>query len=132
MADGMTQAEFLSLFHTARAEWDALMGRIDEARMTEPGVEGDWSVKDIVAHVTWYEREMVDLLRARALAGSDIWNLPLDERNAAIFEQNRKRTLADVLAESRAVFQQFRSRPTVHTFTASDFLLTGVNLPVKI
>lgn len=103
MADRMTKAEFLHLFQAARAKWDALMGRIDEARMTEPGVEGDWSFKEIVAPVTWYEREMVDLLRARALVGSDLWNLPQDERNAAVFEQNRDRLLPDVLAEARAV-----------------------------
>jgi hypothetical protein len=106
MADRMTKAEFLHLFQTARAEWDALMSRINEARMTEPGVEGDGSVKDIVAHVTWYEREMVDLLRARALVGSDLWNLPQDERNAAVFEQTRDRLLQDVLAEARAAGRQ--------------------------
>jgi hypothetical protein len=28
--------------------------------MTEPGVEGPWSVKDIVAHLTWYDRTFVE------------------------------------------------------------------------
>jgi len=27
-----------------------------EARLSEPGIEGDWSLKDIIAHITYYER----------------------------------------------------------------------------
>ena len=52
----MTKAEFLDRLRSGRAEWDALIAQIDEAQMTEPGVVGDWSVKDIIAHVTWSER----------------------------------------------------------------------------
>ena len=72
--------------------------------MTESGVVGEWSVKDVIAHITWHEREMVGVLRARALVGSDLWNLPLDQRNAAIFEQNRHRPLSDVLTEAQQIF----------------------------
>ncbi len=102
----MDKREFLKLLHSARAEWDALLANIDEAQMREPGVEGDWSIKDIVAHVTWFEREMVGVIQSRTLAGSELWNLPTDERNAVIFEQQRARSLKKILDESRAVFQQ--------------------------
>jgi Protein of unknown function (DUF1706) len=49
---------------------------------------------------------MVGMVRARALVGSELWNLPTDERNAAIYEQNRTRDLDDVLSEARQVFPQ--------------------------
>lgn len=39
------------------------------------------------------------MLRAKALAGSELWLLPLDDRNAVIYEQNRARLLAEVHAE---------------------------------
>ena len=102
----MNRSEFLDALRTERAEWDSLLAQIDEARMTEPGVVGEWSVKDIIAHITWFEREMVGVLRAHTLIGSDLWNLPHDERNAAIFEQNRHCPLSDVLADARQVFPQ--------------------------
>src|SRR3972149_1809130 len=102
----MNKSEFLTALIAERAEWDSLLAQIDEARMTEPGVVGEWSVKDMIAHITWFEREMVGVLRARALVGSDLWNLPHDERNAAIFERNRHRPLSDVLAEAQQVFPQ--------------------------
>src|SRR5262245_37896260 len=102
----MTGAKFLDSLRSGRAEWDALLAQIGAGRMAQPGVEGDWSIKDIIAHVTWHEREMVGVLRERALVGSELWNLPLDQRNAAIFEQNKDRALDDVLEESRQVFPQ--------------------------
>ncbi len=30
---------------------------LSDSQMTEPGVTGNWSVKDIIAHVTWWEEE---------------------------------------------------------------------------
>ena len=102
----MDRATFLKTLHTKRAEWDALLVKVGEARMTQPGLAGEWSLKDIIAHVTWGEREMVGVLQAHALVGSDLWNVSTDERNAAVFEQNRHRSLPDVLAEAQRVHAQ--------------------------
>lgn len=74
--------------------------------MTFPAIDG-WSVKDIIAHVVWHEREVVGVLTAKALVGSDLWDLPLAKRNAAIFEQTRDRPLNEVLAEARVIYAQF-------------------------
>ena len=52
-----------------------------------------------MAHLTWYDREMVGVLKARQLAGSEWWNLPLEERNRRIFKQYRSQPLAEVLQE---------------------------------
>jgi hypothetical protein len=49
---------------------------------------------------------MVRMLRDRALVGSDLWQWPADERNAAIFELNRQRELPDVLSDASEVYQQ--------------------------
>jgi len=102
----MDKIRFLDTLLTERAEWDRVLSQIDEARMIAPGVAGEWSVKDVVAHLMWYEREMVGVLTAHALAGSDLWDLPGDERNGVLFEQNRQRLLGDVLAEARQVFDR--------------------------
>jgi Protein of unknown function (DUF1706) len=98
----MTRAEFLDRLSSSWNEWQALLAEVGEARMTEPGV-GTWSVKDVIAHVTWGEREMVRVLRARALVGSDLWNVSQDERNAAVYRENRERSLADVRDEAARV-----------------------------
>lgn len=102
----MNRSDFLQVSYKQRRSWEMLLERINPERMTIPGVEGDWSVKDIIAHVVWYESEMVSLLDERILAGSDLWNLPHAERNALIYQQNRNRSLEDVLNEADSTYRQ--------------------------
>lgn len=106
MDNVMTRASFLNVLRSARSEWDDMLAEVPRELLEEPGVEGDWSIKDIMAHVAWHEREMVEVLRAREVAGSHLWELPTNERNAAIYEENRHRTLDDVLSDSGRVFRQ--------------------------
>jgi uncharacterized damage-inducible protein DinB len=106
MATEINKETFLERMQTTRAQWEVLLKEVDEINMIRPGVEGEWSMKDIIAHVAWYDREMVGILQARALVGSSLWVLPNAERNAAIFDQNRGRSLQDVLAEARRVYAE--------------------------
>jgi hypothetical protein len=102
----MDKTELLDTIGAEHARWEAVLEEVDEARMSEAGVVGEWSVKDLIAHITWSERQMVGMLRARAFVGSELWQLSQDERNAAIFEQNRHRSLKEVREEARQVFAQ--------------------------
>ncbi|MGB3700145.1 MAG: DinB family protein [Anaerolineales bacterium] len=88
------------------ATWEAIVAQIDEERLTQSGVAGDWTLKDIIAHITWHEKEMVGLITAHALVGSELWNLPTDERNAAMYEEVRNEPLEQVLEESAGIHQQ--------------------------
>ena len=48
-----------------RASWDeaeAVLARIPEDRMLEPGVTGEWSVRDLLAHIAGYERYVSALI----------------------------------------------------------------------
>jgi hypothetical protein len=99
--------EFMLKFHAARSEWDAMLAEVGTARMLEPGVTDEgWTVKEVVAHNTWNEREMVEMLGRRAMdtSGADLWRLSQDERNKAIYEMYRDRPLSQVLAEARQVY----------------------------
>ena len=92
-----------------RAAFDAALSILSRERLVAPGAAGVWSAKDIVAHVTWAEREMIGVLQRRELAGSDLWRLSQDERNAAVYAENRGRPLNDVLDDARGVFQSLRA-----------------------
>jgi hypothetical protein len=105
-AERMTKADVLDKMRAGRAEWEALIAQVPRERMTEPGVMGAWSVKDIIAHVTWGEAEITAVFRRHALVGSDLWNLPQDERNAAMVAESRARSLDDVLAEAERAYPQ--------------------------
>ena len=106
MSQQYSKVDFLKTLHQAWVEWESLLDRVGKPEMSHSGVAGEWSVKDIICHITWFEREMVGLLQARALIGSDLWNLSQGQRNRIIFEQNQDRSLEDVLAEARLVHQE--------------------------
>ena len=89
----MEKATLLKTLTETRAAWEALLAQIDEERMFQPGAAGNWSVKDVIAHVTWGESEIAPVLRTHVLAGSDLWNLSDDERNEITYQQNKDRTL---------------------------------------
>jgi hypothetical protein len=103
----MTKTQLLDMIQRDRAQWQSLLEGIPEAWMTEPGVEGEWSIKDIIAHIAWGERESLGVAQAHAVIGSELWRLSEDERNAAVFEQNRSRELDDVLADSGRIFRLY-------------------------
>jgi DinB superfamily len=102
----MNKPTFIDNLRTEREQWEALLAQVGEERMLQPGVAGEWSVKDIIAHVTWGEREALGILQAHALVGSDLWNLPQDERNAVVFSENRALPLHKVLTEAQQVYAQ--------------------------
>jgi len=102
----MNHAEFLARIAAARHELDQLVGQLSPEQVVIPGVEGKWSVKDILAHITWFDREMIGMLLARALVGSPWWNLPQEERNQRIYELALQRPASQVLVESRNAFAE--------------------------
>jgi hypothetical protein len=108
----MSKAQLLTDLQDEQAQFDALLRAIGEAHMTQPGVAGDWSIKDIVAHLTGWRRRTVASFQAALRHESSFtppWPSNLEEAddiNAWIYAANRDRPLANVLEESRAVFAQ--------------------------
>ncbi len=103
------KATLLDKVRSGRSRLEALLATFTGEHMAQPGAEGEWSIKDHLAHITWHEREVVNMLRARSLeegVGSDLWGLPLHERNRAIYDSNRDRSIEDVQAESQEVYAE--------------------------
>jgi hypothetical protein len=105
MSESMNKSQLLDRIRRARADWEAVLAERDEAQLTQSKVESDWTLKDLIAHITWYDREMVELVQAQALVGSELWGLPGSQRNAAIRQANRDRPLPEVRDEARQVFE---------------------------
>ncbi len=110
MSEHLTTTQLLEAMRMARSNWEALLAEVGEARLIEPGVEGDWSIKDIAAHIAYYERWAADCVnairRGAPLPQSEYKGLEMDERNARIHERNRARSLADVLRDSQDAFRR--------------------------
>ena len=110
MNDRLTVIQLLEVMRAARLNWEALLAEAGEARLTEPGVEGDWSLKDIIAHITYFETWAADNVmafrRGEPQPPAEYKGLDLDEENARIYERLRAKPLPQVLQESQASFQR--------------------------
>ena len=112
MGTSLSKTQLLTELCTEQAVWEALLDEIGEAHMTQPEVAGGWSIKDIVAHLTGWRSRSVRRFQALLNHVPDFsppWPQELredDEINAWIYQSNRDRPLADVLSDSREVFQQ--------------------------
>jgi hypothetical protein len=109
---GMNKSELLNWLQGEYQKWEDLLDQIGTARMTQPGVNGDWSMKDIVAHLTGWNRWLVARLQAAGRGEAEPappWPTHLqseDEINAWIYESYRGRSVREVLDETGQVFQQ--------------------------
>lgn len=108
MDETMRKEKLLAELEGSRAEWDSLLDEMGAEKLTIPGVVGDWSVKDVAAHLTFWERRPVKWFEAAVRGGKPEptpmpRDLSEDEENAWIYAQSRDVLPAEVLAESRAV-----------------------------
>ena len=99
----MTKSQLIENILAARAAWESALAGLDDDQIIQPAA-GGWSLKDIIAHLTWHEREMIGLIQAHALVGSEMWGWPLDERNHAIYLANKDRRLPEVRQEAGQVY----------------------------
>src|SRR5438067_12907080 len=93
-------------------QWRAVLDEIGLTRMDQPGVNGDWSMKDIVAHLTGWNRKLLADMQAAQRGKSEPpppWPAQLeaeDDINAWIYESNRRRDATEILDEMGQVFHQ--------------------------
>jgi len=119
MEEPITKAGLLHELRAARAEWDDLMAEVGAARMTEPGAAGDWSVKDVMAHLTCYSRWFVHASEAHfrgempPLDGTE--GMGFEQRNQFRHQQTHDHSLADVQAESQQVFSRLLEVVEAHS-----------------
>lgn len=99
----VTREERLQQFRTERRNWIELLDEVGEDRMEEPGPMGDWTFKDLTAHLTVWNERAIDRLEAPPGTNPPTpWPAALttdDEINDWIYEQHQDRPLSDVLTD---------------------------------
>jgi len=112
----MNKESYLDRFRADREAWEKLVSEVGEARMSQPGVMGEWTFKDLVAHLTgWRERTA---MRVQAGCRIEAQNPPwwphgvegesdedVERINTLIYEFNRARSAQDVLEDSERVLR---------------------------
>ncbi len=65
-----TLSDALAELSRTRAELLAAIGGLDEAALDRQGVVGDWSIKNVLAHIAAWEAWVVEALPARMTTGA--------------------------------------------------------------
>lgn len=106
------KAALLEVIRSERARFETLLAGLTEAQMVEPGVEADWSIKDLMAHIAAWERLAMDRIQAAQtgsalqyplIAGDDF----VDQFNAQVCQAHADQPLAEVQTEFRNAHQDF-------------------------
>ena len=108
MSEPSTKVELIQAMIAARTQFDSLFSQIPRSKLLQRGAAGEWSVKDILAHLTAYDRWLGLGLALRSQKPPDLWieDLPLDEFNRRLYEQNRDLPLDQVLQEFGDVWNE--------------------------
>src|SRR5438093_4644453 len=106
----MRHRGLLKRLDQAWAAFQQSYAALSDAELMEPGVTGAWSVRDIIAHVTWWEEEALAHLPV-VLAGGQpprysVTHGGIDAFNAEMTEQRRHWSLAQVLAHHDEVHRR--------------------------
>jgi len=110
----MNKDEILDALEDSREATLELLDEVPEQEWEKAGVMGDWSVKDILYHLTMWEAELVKMLwqinqgEPPSTALQD--NIPEDERNAQWKIQAQTRTIDQVLSDFEGVRKQTSRR----------------------
>jgi hypothetical protein len=99
----MTRHELLNQIRIEHGRLEEMLARLTHAQMLLPGVDGDWSVKDVLAHISTWERWMIrwtnSLLRGKKPVTPEPWDV--EQMNAGTYARVKKIPLAEVLEEFR-------------------------------
>ena len=100
----MTKDELLASIRDERARFDAAVAAVGIDRHTLPALDGGWSVKDVLAHVSFWERACSRWLEA--VARGETPERPevrdVDATNARAYNEAKDAALDAIVAESRA------------------------------
>ena len=111
MKEPRSKDELLKCIRITHKRLETTLAKVPSDSMLLAGVEGEWSVKDLLAHIAAWERRMVVWLE-QAREGHEVSMLPpgmtwddLDSWNAQTYREHADDPLDAVLQESEAAFQ---------------------------
>jgi hypothetical protein len=99
----MTKGQLLKKLGAAWTDFNESYAGLSEQQILEPGVTDNWSVKDIIAHVTWWDEQAIKhlpiILKGVRPPRYSIKYGGIDGFNAMMTERKKDLSFAEVLRE---------------------------------
>jgi hypothetical protein len=125
-----TKAELLKSIHESRALMEKKYAGLSPEQMIWPGSMGDWSVKDILAHLVDWEGRLISWYRAglrgeipETPAPGITWR-QLPKLNQDGYEQHKDDSLEEVLDQSNRSFEEVLA--LVESMNEREIFETGI------
>jgi hypothetical protein len=105
-----TRAELLAELDQEWANIERICAGSSEADMTTLGVQDEWSVKDILVHLSAWEKYLLDRLgyvmtgQSPKYPNMASWD-DVHRFNAQVYEENKGRPLTSVIIEFRSLYR---------------------------
>lgn len=120
---------------TQRRRLEKTLASLGTDTILQPGAVGTWSVKDLLAHLTAWERLLLDWYtcglenRTSAIAPVGMFRSAIHAINQQIYTRNLNRPLDDILVDFHTSYQQILSVieviPEADMFTPGRIAWTG-------
>ena len=96
----MNPTELAALIRATSTELELLIARLTVAEMNQPGAVGVWSVKDVLAHIAFWERYAVRVLKAARRGETPEFDVEdsTESRNASVVAQYYLTPMGAVIA----------------------------------
>lgn len=133
MSDSTTdKAGWLERIERELAAWEAILAMAREIGFDRPGAAGEWSFKDVAAHLNGWREQTVLRLEGAARGEPPLpppWPADLNDEtdegveaiNQSIFDRYRDRPAEEILAESS---EQYRRMQAAVEIMPEDVLVT--------
>jgi len=100
-----TKADLLSEITSGRARLEKVLTGIPTEKMEQVVLYEVWSIKDYLAHLGFWAKEVVSLFEILRAGQTPEPLLALDEINARAFEEARALSLKDILKQEKSAYQ---------------------------
>ena len=110
MTETPTKSALLAELDREWANIERICAHLSETDMLAPGVEGEWSVKDILCHLSAWEKYLLDRL-GMVMSGQPpqypvmtTWD-DVHRFNARVYAGNKERPLTSAIIEFRTLYR---------------------------
>lgn len=96
----MSQDDLRQRIQIDRKSFAELWQNLTDEQLTQrPSCQDDWSIKDLIAHIVWWEDFMIWRINDKLSGGEGKRKQSIDDYNSDILEKNKDRDLSDILAD---------------------------------
>jgi hypothetical protein len=103
----------LEELHAARTEFMAALADVEPSLLTAPGLAGEWSARELIAHLGYWAGHAAEAIHQAELDRTSDFGedeLDVDERNAVVARVAADTDLATVQQREEAAFQALVTR----------------------